>query len=243
MCEENTWFKKPEDTDTVWRYIDLSQFMSIISGEDNTIWFTRVDNFKDPYEGMPSEKDFSEEGESLGSDRGVLVEQFQDKQEWIYANCWHRNIGQSDMMWSSYLSSHEGVAIKSTVGSLKSATQTSHDLFFANVNYIDWEKERVPSEPVIAPSLHKRECFRHENEMRMILRHEDWRSEPYHPYEKPLTEEKGIPVSVNLDELVDEVYTSPRAKGWFHKTIEEFTSQHISAPVSKSNIYEGPLEK
>jgi len=228
---DKDWFKQADDTDTVWRYIDFSQYVNLLTTGET--WFSRVDQFDDPHEGMPSAKTL----EVSSEESDILTQKFEDIQQWVYASCWHRNPVQSDGMWKLYLSSDTGVAIQSTVGDLRSAFTTDHDLFCARVNYIDWDDVVVPLSSVIAPSLHKRRCFKHEREFRIILRHKKWRSEPYHPYEKPITD-AGLPISTSLDTLIKKVYTAPKADKWFHKTVEKITEEHTNAPVLRSDLYE-----
>lgn len=225
------WFKQADGTDTVWRYIDFSQYINLLTTGET--WFSRVDQFDDPYEGMPSAKTLSDSGGS----NDILKQKFEDIQQWVYASCWHRNPVQSDGMWKLYLSGDAGVAIQSTVNNLRDAFRTNHDLFFARVNYIDWDDDPVPLNPVIAPSLHKRESFRHEREFRVVLRHKLWRTEPYHPYGRPITD-AGLPVTTSLDNLIERVYTAPKADSWFHETVEEITKEYIDVPVMRSDLYE-----
>lgn len=228
---ERDWFKQADGTDTVWRYLDFSQYVNLLT--TGKTWFSRVDQFDDPQEGMPSAKTLGKSG----GNNDILTQNFKDIQQWIYANCWHRNPVQSDGMWKLYLSSDTGVAIQSTVDDLRTAFTTDHDLFFARVNYVDWDNEEVPLSPVIAPSLHKRKCFQHEREFRVVLRHEKWKPEPYHPYAKPITD-AGLPVTTSLDKLIGKVYTAPKADKWFHSTVEEVTKEYVNAPVLRSDLYE-----
>lgn len=227
---ERDWFKQADGTDLVWRYIDFSQYVNLLT-TDRT-WFSRVDQFDDPHEGMPSAKTHRESSE----DEDTLTQKFEDIQQWVYASCWHRNPVQSDGMWKLYLSSDTGVAIQSTVDELRTAFTTDHDLFFARVNYIDWDNDVIPLSPVIAPSLHKRKSFQHEREFRVVLRHEEWKPEPYHPYGKPITG-TGLPITTSLDDLIQKVYTAPKADEWFHSTVEKITEEYVDAPVIKSDLY------
>lgn len=233
---EYEWFNSPSDSDTVWRYMDFSQYVSLLTSEDNELWFSRVDKFDDPYEGMPTEKQLTN---GRGNDRRIMIERYKGNLEKVYANCWYNGEGQSDAMWKLYPNSDEGVAIKTTVGNLKSALQTNHDLFFANIEYIDWEDDSVPLQPLIAPSLHKRDAFKHEQEMRVVLRHETWEDLYGHPYGQSITP-SGVPVQSDLNELIEEVYTGPKASDWFHETVERLTDDHVSKPVKSSNLYNLP---
>lgn len=228
---DKNWFKQVDGTDTVWRYIDFSQYINLLTTGET--WFSRVDQFDDPYEGMPSTKTLS----ASGGSNDILKQRFEDIQQWVYASCWHRNPVQSDGMWKLYLNGDAGVAIQSTVNNLRDAFTTDHDLFFARVNYIDWDNDPVPFDPVIAPSLHKRESFRHEREFRVVLRHKLWKPERYHPYERPITD-AGLPVTTSLDNLIERVYTAPKADSWFHETVEEITEEYIDVPVMRSDLYE-----
>lgn len=234
---ERAWADEPADDDTVWRYMDFSKYVSLLTSEE--LWFSRVDQFDDPYEGMPTEKDLDQLAGDDSRERQYIIDIFEDKAEKVFANCWYNDTGQSDAMWKLYPNSEQGVAVRSEVGDVKSALQSGYDIAFANVHYIDWEENRIPPNSVFAPSLHKREAFEHEKEMRILLRHDSYDDLGEHPYGRAITP-PGVDVCVDLEDLIGEVFTSPKASDWFHEAVTEITNEYTSKSVQRSNLYEPP---
>ena len=56
MYKENYSFQKPENSLTIWRYIDFTKFMDLLT--NSKLYFTRSDNFEDPFEGRLRLKDY-----------------------------------------------------------------------------------------------------------------------------------------------------------------------------------------
>ena len=233
--QDREWCKQPKGTDIIWRYMDFSKYVSLLTTE--TLWFSRVDKFEDPYEGMPTAKDLERLSKGNKRERSVVIEHFKEKSKKVFANCWYKNRGQSDAMWKLYPNSQQGVAIKSVVSDVRSAIKSSYEPIFANVHYIDWEQNRIPPNSVLAPSLHKREAFEHEKEMRILIRHESWDDLSTHPYARSSTP-SGLQVQVELNDLIKEVFTSPKASEWFHTTVEDITGKYVSKPVNSSKLYD-----
>jgi hypothetical protein len=234
----------------LWRYMDLSKLISLI--ETSALHFNRVDNYEDPYEGwLPSGK-FEEQ--QYGNHEDVPDAQdislpsrvpIWELRKLVYTSCWMINKGQSDAMWSSYLSSNQGIAIQTTVGTLESQLPDTLDIDIGKVNYIDWNETEISIkdyEPLVL-AFFKREAFKHENELRVAYRlsfdHEDVESRDEYKIESPL----GEKISVDPETLIDTIYTSPRAPSWFTDTVEEMISSYdLDVDVAESSLLDTPIE-
>ena len=62
MTAQKIFLQKPENKDwKVWRYMGLINFVDLL--QRRALWFSRIDCFKDPYEGF-----FSGDPGTVGSD-------------------------------------------------------------------------------------------------------------------------------------------------------------------------------
>lgn len=95
--------------------------------------------------------------------RGV----FDRNRRQTFVNCWTE--GEESMaMWDLYAQSAGGVAVKSTVGSLKRAVSVAQaTVHVAKIDYIDWQTAPWPNN-LIAMHVRKAWGFMHENEVRLL---------------------------------------------------------------------------
>jgi len=154
-----------------------------------------------------------EETERLVRERPL--ESYESSIESHFLNCWHINETESNLMWGTY-SDQKGIGIKSTLGQLKSALDAheEHDVFIGKVRYIDYSQERIPEGNSFLPFLHKRKQFRGERELRAVISSIPTTDEPVEgePNANKIDWEQqpgGIQVSVNLSDLIEEVYLAP----------------------------------
>ena len=110
----------------------------------------------------------------------------------MYANCWHLNEHESAAMWNRYSRDAAPIAIQSTFKRLRYSL--SNDINIGLINYIDYEKESVPSSNYFNYFLHKRKCFEYECELRALIwtvnKNKKWEISP---------EKVGINVPVGID--------------------------------------------
>lgn len=227
MYKERPEFETPPDDTTIWRYIDYTKFIAML--EDKALFFSRGDRFRDRFEGSVPKK-VAEELHKMWKEQQLVVKQPSDEKQakkrydklaqldrkLVAINCWYIDEAESDAMWQLYLKGRgEGVAIRSTVGRLKAAVETDRrDVHIGVVNYIDYEKDAFEIRSGFSQFLHKRLGFRHENELRAMLRlapkmqsggrFDYINSEPQVEY--------GLKVSVNLQALISQIVIAPGSK-------------------------------
>jgi hypothetical protein len=118
MNPDDLWMRRrlainsPDALDhELWRYMDFPKFVSML--QQKALWFTRLDQFPDPYEGRLTKPtaDFFEQTKWRG---GVHYEKFRQHR---CVNCWHLNDYESAAMWELY-SKADGVAIRSSLSRL-----------------------------------------------------------------------------------------------------------------------------
>ena len=156
---------------TLWRYMDFTKFLSLIDSQK--LFFSKPVNFEDPYEGSFSLTDLSETAYppdfSLWRTGYTLKQLSKRVLDHAAVMCWHRNTYESAAMWNLYLSSTEGIAIKTSRKKLLSSIDAGNwKIFYGEVEYVDYENDKVSD--YILPSLfYKRHSFSHENEFRLIV--------------------------------------------------------------------------
>lgn len=256
----------PKNSRKVWRYLNFTQFISIL--ENQSLHFSRADQFSDPYEGsLPKVmKDLRNESLDQYKDRwkDELLPQFREVcTKYTFLNCWHLNEHESAAMWDLYLETDDGVAIQSTYERLKNSLEMceDHDIHISKVNYINYENSKFvewePNAPLgdtLSPFIHKRKSFEHEEELRAIIHELPWQRDGNVSWvtaedldELILTEDhlpkRGKYVPIDLDILIDSIYVAPHADQWIHTLINDVAKNYglEDTTIEKSSIDGDPL--
>lgn len=117
----------------IWRYIDLTQLLSIL--ERDALWFNRVDNFEDPMEGsfthanVETREERYKDTEIPDSALNAVSHLRKLSRKISYLNCWHVNNYESAAMWEQYSSGGQGIAIQTTIGDLIDALTEKEGVF------------------------------------------------------------------------------------------------------------------
>ncbi|WP_276682425.1 DUF2971 domain-containing protein [Empedobacter brevis] len=233
-------FHTPENNIVVWRYIDFTKFVDLLTS--SKLFFCRSDNFDDPFEGILQLKDYEQTRDMFKLE--TLTKKF------YFINCWHINNHQSDAMWRIFLNTNNGIAIKTTVGNIiKSFEKSDDDVYIGKVYYKDFEQvtfNDLMFEPQniifngrggsVSQFNYKRISFEHEKELRLF--HIDM------PI--PHAIKGGIPrdplshkhINVNLNELIQEIVIAPFADIWFEEMVERLLNNlNLNFKIVKSNLY------
>lgn len=176
----------------IWRYISVPQLLSIL--ETEALWFTRADEFDDPFEGTVPDRNLDELSatEEVRLPRYMVVNAFrgtgrEKTSTWestpnlrsevaayrriSFINCWHQNGTEADTMWRANLEGPEGVVVESTAADLKRAFSAfdGNDVYIGEVEYIDYRTDRIPEDNLLYPFTYKRKGFEQENELRAVV--------------------------------------------------------------------------
>lgn len=105
------------------------------------------------------------------------------------------------------------------------------------VQYVDYSKKWIPERDPLQRYLHKRISFQHERELRALIDLEH--------VQAPLAGsevEGGMKVPVNVAQLVDKIYVSPKSSAWFVDLVRRVCKRYglKLAPV-RSSLYDGPV--
>ena len=260
MYRQQTFLYTPPDETKLWRYVDLSHFLWLLS--QRSLYFANLTEFDDHWEGalplgsIEGLKRFlaSVEVKDLGAainepDVDIHVPGFDSRVQRLEAllrllqanygvNCWHSNDVESVAMWKLYTRGKDGVAIQTTVGRLKAClSHDVRDIYIALVNYLDHDV--LPVEELILPNalipvITKRRSFEHESEVRLILN----RGLTNQGLRQSLS---GEVVAVDINNMIERIVASPDYPGWGIANLQDIVaaaSLHVC--VERSDLLRRP---
>jgi hypothetical protein len=237
---------QPPDDTPLWRYMDFSKFVSIL--DRSALYFARISTLGDPYEGVETRAYLEAAGRYYGTDkrmgmfahRAEMMEAIRMKiRKSTFVSCWHMNTFESAAMWSQYLKSGEGVAIRSTFANFcKCFAQTPRTITGGVVEYLDYDTD-LPNSPLEADNIAqlvccKRKSFEHEREFRGMTSCD----QPISPEEG---DESGLYISLDVNTLIEEVYVAPHAATWQAQLVENVLAKYgFNKEVHHSKLYTRP---
>jgi hypothetical protein len=170
--------------------------------------------------------------ELLRYGRRISVPQF-------FVSCWHMNEHESAAMWRLYTQSHESICVQSTFTRLAAVLPSYGNV--GVIRYLDYETETVAEDNLFNFIMCKRRSFEHEREVRAVI----WeqlggpaggdeirsRCTPF-----------GLPVPVDLVQLIEAILVSPTSPAWFVDVVKELLeSQKLQLPVIQSSLSTPPI--
>lgn len=255
MIESHPTFEQPLDLEVhVWRYMDLAKFVRLLQSQ--ALFFARADTFDDRLEGAntfaaaqyfewivkPENEDYRGKafpGVSLDMLRHystTLPDARRERRAHTFISCWHAAYEESAAMWGLYGSSGGSIAIRTSYKKLAAALPTG--VFMGRVKYVDYHKHIFDQGNLFVPFIHKRLSFRHEDEVRAVIDDEIYAAH------SPTTldfQKTGVDVPIDLG-IIDLVYVSPLAPGWFHRVVGGLTGNYgLKAPVVQSELARDPV--
>ena len=226
---------QPSDATTpVWRYMNFSQFVSML--EQGGLFFCQARRLRDPWEGTITMADLTEHVQFARTlqtpdakaylsawGRMSVVARF------VFVNCWHMSEHESEAMWKLYSLGESGVAIKSSYVDL--CESLDDRICLGMVKYVDYDSARIPHLNALSPFMQKRRSFAHEREVRAIQMSSKHEGDP------------GVWEAVNLESLINKVYVGPLAPAWFVKLIVQVVRRYeLNIPVAQSQLADKPVD-
>lgn len=231
------------DDTVIWKYLDISKFISLISKK--SLWLARVDTFKDEHEGVfPIEmkqtlNKIYEEFEKNGKTKDGPIKNTSDFQQYLiknaYINCWHLNLDENMVMWEIYGKTENSIAIRTTVKDLKDSLSKKdlkkfkHNIAFEPVIY---EKpDNVPGRLTYqSPFFIKRPHFHFEKEVRLFL-------STYSTKRPTIDTLVGHEISINLKTIIKDIYIHPDATDWFFEAVQALVDKFELSISVKKGLY------
>ena len=185
--------------------------------QQNCLWFTQLQQFRDPYEGAAN-KALRWEG---AVDGGLVFKPDKGTTHDVYVNCWHSNPDESAAMWSVY-SGTSGVAITTTLARLQAAlADAPQEIEIAPVHY----RAITPGFAAGSPWTIKRPSFAHEREVRAMFR-------------DPGCGQAGIGVPVDVASLIEKIHVSPESERWVESVVADVVAKYgLTTTVKRSGLY------
>ncbi len=224
MYREHPCCSLPDDKTIVWRYFDFAKFMSLL--DRSALFFPSARQLEDPFEGsLPLvEKKWAFLSEGSSGFRRL-------RRQLMMISSWHMNQDESFAMWRLYSKSVEAVAIQTTLGRLKESFrfEACYSVHIGQVEYLDYTQDKLESRHHLAPYLCKPKPYAYENEIRAIV---DLCDEMQikegasmdvlkrHPLLNDALNQDGVYVRTNLETLIEGLYVSPSAGGWFLELVQ-----------------------
>jgi len=221
----------PNGNSLVWRYMDLDKFTRLL--ENQSLYFCNAKRLSDQYEvTIPRStvqiwrKQLAGVGyspEDIENEIDIRLNgwQYGAMKDLTLINCWSVSPHESYALWKIYLGNKpEGVAIRSTLGRLKSAIRSGKDpytetLYMGKVQYRNHLKSDELSRFSIVTT--KKTFYKFEEELRLFI------------LNSPLSEGGNAPaydialgrnVKVDLERLIQRVYVSPFAADVVRNRVE-----------------------
>jgi len=240
MCKEYQTITIPPEKETIWRYMSFFSFVSMLHHQ--ALHFTRVDQLDDPFEGSFPRLNVKIRPTTYKEKMPVkkinlLSEMYREYVKHTFINCWHINKYQSAAMWKLYLQSNEGIAIKSTVGSLRTSfIKSKYELSIGQINYIRYSKDLIPEGPLF-PYFHKRKSFEHEHELRVVIQDHSRDSQGDIIWSNP-RHKSGLMIKIDLDNLIDRIIVAPLCPSWQQKLVKPLLEKYgVNKSVTHSTLY------
>ncbi len=134
------YFHNLEESDynkPLWRCMDFTKFISLI--ESQSLYFPNISSFEDALEGVHNalgkddQYDITNEGKFIVTDapsndrhkkssriyKGYLNSLIEEMTNSFGVQCWRISDRENHAMWKKFLSSNEGIAIKTKIDTLK----------------------------------------------------------------------------------------------------------------------------
>ena len=242
-------FHNPPPTDAIlWRYMDFTKFVSLL--EKRALFFARADKLGDPFEGAIPISNIEARYTSLKprlSEKEILIHEHLrvELRRFTLISCWHESRHESEAMWKIYASANSGIAIKTNFASFVESFITHEEIHIGEVQYIDYDSEKIPEDDLLSPYLHKRKSFEHERELRAIIQH----IPPEVSLENlpnflgnetptwPDMCDTGIYYDVDLNLLIQEVVIDPSAPDWLLDLVNSVADRYdLQAAIKKSRL-------
>lgn len=245
-------YEVPEPDAMLWRYMDLSKFISLI--DSHKLFFAPVTSFErdDPFEaalGTTENIDtwykwntqyFTDEvcvhmregrtDEEYAQIVKQHVEKYRDLCEYVREHtsisCWHMSDYESEAMWRLYSGgNNNSIAIQTTYQRLYDSIGRDPSVSIGKINYKDYSHEFFGINNAI---WCKRKAFDYEKEVRAIV-----------------TEEKtthGVEMPVDVNVLIENLYVSPYAPEWFYNVVKSVVEKYsLDKEILRSQMKAEPF--
>ncbi len=218
--------------DHLYRYISLSRFISLM--EHRKLFLRKVKLWDDPWEAPDDQLPIVRaDGEPVKA--GSLLAGSTVGQCWTYEN-------DSDAMWRIYSSDKQGIMLETIadnfnrIDNLKDAV-LARVIYFNKDNYIEKRREISGNKSYLfaGDMALKREAFKHENEVRLLICLQNY----YREFQDiDVWEIPYIEFDIAPEAFLKSITFDPRSDDWYVKTMIKYCeSKGLKCPIRRSSLY------
>ena len=240
----------------LWKYMDFTKFVALIEKEQS-LYFPDIFKFEDALEGLHNalgiddHYDITNTGEIIVTGPPSTPRHVENSRKYktylnqlvlemaqsIGVQCWRFAEHENHAMWKIFLSSNEGVAIKTNIEKLKECLPDNLIFHLGRVNYMRRNTKKISTNYLLESFFTKESHFDHECEYRIITYDVINNGENHFGNANLRKNDEGIVVPINVNELINEIVVSPYAPTWFYKLVLKVKATYgLSAPVSWSEV-------
>jgi hypothetical protein len=238
---EHTELTTPPPDTVIWRYMDVLQFLTML--EQHALYFALLREVDDVWEAALSKR----LNATLIGSAPDMPARYHRLSKHVAINCWHENQSESVAMWSLYTSEGNGIVIQSTVGRLtESFKSNARMVHIGRVIYEDHDKDYEEPYPdsglnMLRAVFQKRECYRHESELRAIIHvMDELPPDAVPPFVIP-PPAHGIPFNVDLNLLIQRVVVSSSFPRWGQRVLKAAMKKaELSLDIEDSAMLQQP---
>jgi len=216
------------DNTKIYRYIDLSQFLSFI--ETKKTFLTKVSDWPDPWE-LPSNQI------PIQRDGGKLEYPLHSHMDDMYGQCWTLE-GYSDALWRIYSQQNEGIMLQTSVKKFKLMEKIKFGMVAPVIYFDDLLKTLNDIKEINWPQnffiegFLKRKAFEHEKEVRILTSNDKM------CIGTRIKSCKRIEIDLNPIDFIEDVIIDPRASDWYVSTIKNYCKRAgFKFIPEKSDLY------
>lgn len=222
------------DETKLYRYIGLSQFLSLV--ENRHTYITRIRRWQDTWE-APSYQ-LPTEGED-----GELKYSLWNTSEDMFGQSWSLH-SESDALWRVYSPDGEGMVVQTTAGKFDLMNEIRFAvlgpvIYYDNLlNVLTEIKKEDRRDNPFAEAFLKRRAFEYEAEVRLItLNRERCLGKRYEDCDR-------IYVALDPIEFIESITVDPRSADWYVDTLQRYCARAgFTVVPEKSGLYsEGVFE-
>ncbi|MBL4862691.1 MAG: hypothetical protein JKY09_06720 [Crocinitomicaceae bacterium] len=204
----------------IWRYMKLKRFEELV--HDNSLAFSRIDQFDDPLEGIAPDacrkaiNHSSSSPEEAAKTLNLFEKRMHTNRKSGFVSCWTIKEESDMQMWDNYTKKKsDGIAIETTVGMLnESFTSMGQMPELEPIAYFD--SSFFSQEIYWFPFTFKQQSFAYESELRCAM---------FLPTQN-LDEHKWIKFPINPDLLIGKIHLSPYASDDLKKKVDDICNKH-----------------
>lgn len=241
---DSSIFEPPDDLNVpIWRYMEFAKFVAML--EYSGLFFSRINRLGDPYEGALSRPS----AEMLAEQATDHIMRWREGSlKYVVVSCWHMNHHESAGMWKLYSNCDNAIAIRSTYAALRACLDEHVQV--GVVKYLDYAQDRMPHENNILDAImHKRKSYEHERELRAVnwiapgdvMRPREEDTGMHTPSLLPEPPEHGVWQTLDLNLLIDRIYTAPMADHWLEELVQRLCDRYgVVKEIERSRILDRP---